>query len=143
MNRSPSNSLAHSRAITGFLNFKSAEGLTSRSIDSYKHILEQWAKYAGEVQVRQLSPQDIDHYLVYLRNEYVPRQFGRETRKEYWQYRMLARHDLSNSVRIHIDVNTQTALAECPGLDEFLEEYLAWADRRTSLSHISPSNDNG
>jgi integrase/recombinase XerD len=80
MNRSPSNSLALSKAITGYLNYKSAEGLSERSVDSYKRILQQWVEYTGEIPIRQLTSQNVGDYLVYLRNEYVPRRFGGDTR---------------------------------------------------------------
>src|SRR5512144_2902781 len=48
MNRSSLGSLALNRAITRFLNFKTAAGLPDRSVDSYKHILKHWAEYAGK-----------------------------------------------------------------------------------------------
>jgi hypothetical protein len=48
------------KAITGFVNYKTAEGLSDRSIDSYKRILEHWAEFAGNknvnVSFKQLSP---------------------------------------------------------------------------------------
>ena len=41
MNRNPSNSLPFLMAITGFVNYKTAQGWSQRSVDSYKRILEQ------------------------------------------------------------------------------------------------------
>lgn len=78
--RSPSNSLPLRAAITGFLNYKTAAGLSQRSVDSYKRILEQWADYAGNKKVAQFTDRDINAYLVYMRTEYVPRRFGGDTR---------------------------------------------------------------
>ena len=78
--RSPSNSLPLRAAITGFLNFKTAAGLSQRSVDSYQRILEQWADYTGNKKVNQLTDHEINAYLVYMRTEYVPRRFGRDTR---------------------------------------------------------------
>ena len=78
--RSPSNSLPLRAAITGFLNYKTAAGLSQRSVDSYKRILEQWAEYAGNKKVAQFTDRDINAYLVYMRTEYVPRRFGGDTR---------------------------------------------------------------
>src|SRR5690349_13788685 len=78
--RSPSNSLPLRAAITGFLNYKTAAGLSQRSVDSYKRILEQWADYAGNKKVNQLTDREINAYLVYMRTEYVPRRFGGDTR---------------------------------------------------------------
>ena len=46
MNRRPLISLPLGKAITGFVNYKTAEGLSDRSVDSYKRILEHWADYA-------------------------------------------------------------------------------------------------
>ena len=79
MNHSPSGSLALRKAIIGFTNYKTAEGLTDRSVDSYKRALEQWVAYAGDVEVSQISKQDIEDYLFYLRTEYVPHRFGGDT----------------------------------------------------------------
>ena len=79
-NRSPSNSLPLRKAIIGFLNFKTAAGLSQRSVDSYQRILEQWADYAGDKKVSQFTDHEINAYLVYMRTEYVPRRFGGDTR---------------------------------------------------------------
>ena len=40
MKRSPSGSMTLEKAITGFLNFKTAEGLSNRTIFSYQRTLE-------------------------------------------------------------------------------------------------------
>ena len=47
MNRRSLNSLPLGKAITGFVNYKTAEGLSNRSVDSYKRILEYWEEFAG------------------------------------------------------------------------------------------------
>jgi integrase/recombinase XerD len=80
MNHRSSGSLALRKAIIGFSNHKTAEGLTERSVDSYKRDLEQWAAYAGDIEVAQITKQDIEAYLFYLRTEYVPHRFGGDTR---------------------------------------------------------------
>ncbi|MFA5874072.1 MAG: tyrosine-type recombinase/integrase [Anaerolineales bacterium] len=80
MNHSSSGSLALRKAIIGFSNHKTAEGLTERSVDSYKRDLEQWVAYAGDIEVAQITKQDIEAYLFYLRTEYVPHRFGGDTR---------------------------------------------------------------
>jgi site-specific recombinase XerD len=80
MNHRSSGSLNLRKAIIGFSNHKTAEGLTERSVDSYKRDLEQWAAYAGELEVAQITKQDIEAYLFYLRTEYVPHRFGGDTR---------------------------------------------------------------
>jgi integrase/recombinase XerD len=80
MNRSPSSSLPLKKAISGFLNYKTAEGLTDRSVDSYERILKQWAEYVGDKKIDQLSDQNLNSYLVYMRTEYIPQRFGGDTR---------------------------------------------------------------
>jgi integrase/recombinase XerD len=78
--RSPSNSLPLLTAITGFVNYKTAEGLSQRSVDSYKRILDQWAEYGGNKKIAQITDSEINKYLVYMRTEYVPRRFSGNTR---------------------------------------------------------------
>ncbi len=80
MNRRPLNSLPLGKAITGFVNYKTAEGLSDRSVDSYKRILEHWAEFAGNKNVAQFTDHDINSYLVYMRTEYVPSRWSRDTR---------------------------------------------------------------
>ena len=60
MNRSPSNSLPLEKAISGFINYKTAEGLSQSSVDSYERILEHWAKYSGNKHVAQFTDHDIN-----------------------------------------------------------------------------------
>jgi len=80
MNRRPLNSLPLQKAITGFVNYKTAEGLSERSVDSYRRILEHWAEFAGNKNVAQFTDHDINSYLVYMRTEYVPSRWSRDTR---------------------------------------------------------------
>ena len=80
MNRRPLNSLPLQKAITGFVNYKTAEGLSDRSVDSYRRILEHWAEFAGNKHVAQFTDHDINSYLVYMRTEYVPSRWSRDTR---------------------------------------------------------------
>ena len=67
MNRRSSNSLPLAKAITGFTNYKTAEGLSQTSIDSYERILGQWEEYSGNKHVAQFTDQDINSYPVYMR----------------------------------------------------------------------------
>lgn len=80
MNRNPSNSLPLLTAITGFVNYKTAEGLSQRSVDSYERILDQWAENAGNKKIAQITNSEVNKYLVYMRTEYVPRRFSGNTR---------------------------------------------------------------
>jgi len=56
MNHTPSGSLFLSKAIQGFINYKIAEGLSQRTIDSYERLLNNW-----------------------MRNDYVPRRYSGKT----------------------------------------------------------------
>ncbi len=73
--RSPG-SLALSKAIDGFLNYKSAEGLSDRTIDSYKRQLEKWLEYQGDSIVAKIKSGELTQYLHWLQAEYVPHSFG-------------------------------------------------------------------
>ena len=81
MNQRPSGSLVLSKALTGFLNFKSAEGLSVRTIDSYERLLKQWLEYQGDTTVSQIKSSDITKYLDWLRNDYVPQRFGNDVQQ--------------------------------------------------------------
>jgi integrase/recombinase XerD len=80
MNRRPLNSLPLQKAITGFVNYKIAEGLSERSVHSCRRILEHWAEFAGNKNVAQFTDHDINSYLVYMRTEYVPSRWSGDTR---------------------------------------------------------------
>jgi site-specific recombinase XerD len=57
------------KAITGFLNFKTAEGMADRTIDSYDKTLNRWLAYTGEVAVPKITSQKISQYLIWLRTD--------------------------------------------------------------------------
>jgi len=79
MNHRPSSSQLLNKAITGFLNFKTAEGMADRTIDSYDKTLNRWLAYTGEVAVPKITSQKISQYLIWLRTEYVPQRFNGKT----------------------------------------------------------------
>jgi integrase/recombinase XerD len=79
MNQRPSGSLVLSKAITGFASFKSAQGLSDRTIDSYDRQLQKWIEQQGDLPVHQVTLKDIIAYLDWLRSEYVPHRFGKST----------------------------------------------------------------
>ncbi len=80
MNRKPSgSSMALDKAIGGFLSFKEAEGVTARSLDSYKRHLEKWLEHEGEIEIGAIDAQKIIKYLNWLRNDYVPHRYGGKT----------------------------------------------------------------
>ncbi|MDD5367885.1 MAG: tyrosine-type recombinase/integrase [Anaerolineaceae bacterium] len=83
MNRRPPGSKSPSRrskglstgtAVDGFLQYKTAEGLSPRTIESYRHDLKLWLEYQRDVETSRITTQDITHYLTYLRTEYRPRR---------------------------------------------------------------------
>ncbi len=57
------------KAITGFLQHKAAEALSPRTLVSYEHDLKLWLKYAGDVEVDQVTSQDLRAFLAWLRTE--------------------------------------------------------------------------
>jgi len=80
MNRKPSgSSMLLSKAVVGFLSYKEAEGLTARSLDSYKRHLEKWGEHEGDIEVGDIDAQKIIKYINWLRNEYVPHRYGGKT----------------------------------------------------------------
>ncbi len=79
MNRNSSGSFTLTKAATGFLNYKTAEGLTQRSIDSYERILEKWVNHIGDCPVTSITSQGLSSYLTWLRTEYTPERFNGKT----------------------------------------------------------------
>ncbi len=80
MNRKPSgSSLSLSKAIEGFLGFKEAEGLSTRTIESYSMQLKKWLEYEGDIEVRKIDSKNVIGYLNWLRNDYVPRRYNGKT----------------------------------------------------------------
>jgi len=76
MNRNPSGSLVLSKALIGYLYFKTAEGLSHRSLESYERILKKWIEYCGDVEIKSIASKDIIQYLSWLRSEYVPQRLN-------------------------------------------------------------------
>ena len=59
MNRKPSGSLTLSKAIEGFLNYKTAEGLSPRTIDSHERLLKKWVEHVGDKEIGSITSQEI------------------------------------------------------------------------------------
>jgi integrase/recombinase XerD len=79
MNRNSSGSLTLSKATTGFLNFKTAEGLAQRTLYSYERILVKWVEHTGDRKVTGVTSQDLSGYLTWLRTEYTPERLNGKT----------------------------------------------------------------
>ena len=77
MNHRPPVSLTVTKAIEGFFNYKIAEGLSDRTVESYQRQLQKWREYMGEDKdVARITTSELTAYLNWLRNEYVPHSFG-------------------------------------------------------------------
>ena len=74
MNRRSSGSLLLSKAISGFLQYKAAEGLSPNTLQSCERDLKLWHIYAGDILVENISTKLIQTYLVWLRTDYKPRR---------------------------------------------------------------------
>ena len=72
--RPPGSGLLLSSAIEGFLQYKTAEAVSPRTIECYKRDLNHWLAYAGDVPINQLTTEKIRAYLAWLRTEYKPRR---------------------------------------------------------------------
>jgi len=73
MNRRPPG-LETVKAIEGFLQFKSAEGLSPRTIECYRHDLNLWIEHQGNIMVDLVTSQMLREYLSFMLTEYVPRR---------------------------------------------------------------------
>ena len=81
MNQRPQG-LNVSKAMTGFLQYKSAEGLAPVTVDGYRRDLKLWMEYQGDLDIAKINSQHILSFLIYLRTEYVPRRIaGDNSRK--------------------------------------------------------------
>jgi integrase/recombinase XerD len=72
MNRRPPG-LEAEEAVWGFLQFKTAEGLSPRTIECYECELRKWLEYQGELDVCLATSGQLLSYLIYLRTEFQPR----------------------------------------------------------------------
>jgi integrase/recombinase XerD len=66
MNRQPP-ILKLSKAISGFLQYKAAEGLSPRTLECYEQHLKNLLTYAGDIDVCQVPSPQLRDYLVWLR----------------------------------------------------------------------------
>jgi len=69
-------SLSLAKAIDGFLKFKTAEGLSQRTITSYEFTLGHWLNYIGDQEVSDIHSSDLTGYMAWLRTEYKPRRWN-------------------------------------------------------------------
>jgi integrase/recombinase XerD len=76
MNRRLQGSLPLSKAITGFLQYKAAEGLSPNTLQSYQRDLKLGQIYVGDIPVHALTTKLIQDYFVWLRTDYQPRRLS-------------------------------------------------------------------
>lgn len=62
------------RAIPGFIQFKTAEGLSPRTIAGYQRHLEVWLEYNQDEDIGAVNAEALRNYLNYMRLEYTPRR---------------------------------------------------------------------
>jgi integrase/recombinase XerD len=67
-----------SQAIAGFLQYKAAEALSKRTLESYKDHLNFWMEHEGDKQVSAVTTTELRAYLVWLRTDYKPRRLTRK-----------------------------------------------------------------
>jgi integrase/recombinase XerD len=77
MNRRPTGSLSLAKAITGFMQYKAAEGLSPNTLQSYQRDLKLWLEYAGDIPLQKITTALLQEYFVWLRTDYQPRRITR------------------------------------------------------------------
>ncbi len=81
MNRRPSG-LSVAKALSGFLQYKSAEGLAPTTLVGYEHDVKSWIEYVGDMDVAEVHSGHILSFLSYLRTDYIPHRLaGDNSRK--------------------------------------------------------------
>lgn len=66
-----------SKALLGFLQYKTAEGLSPNTLISYEHLLNLWVlQIGGDAEVSKITTQDLCNHIAWLRTEYKPRRFS-------------------------------------------------------------------
>ena len=78
MNRSPQ-SIKPGVCVEGFLEYKTAEGLSAATLYSYKEHLKTFTERIGERAVSDITAADVRAYLNWMRSDYKPRRFGGNT----------------------------------------------------------------
>src|SRR5512140_3500505 len=81
MNRRPSG-LSVAKALSGFLQYKGAEGISPRTMVAYEHDLKLWIEHAGNLDVEEVRSEHILSFLSYLRTDYVPRGIAGDNANE-------------------------------------------------------------
>jgi integrase/recombinase XerD len=80
MNRRPTGSLSLAKAITGFMQYKAAEGLSPTTLQSYEDHLKLWVDHLGDKPINWIKTADVQEYLVWLHIDYQPRRITGDRR---------------------------------------------------------------
>jgi integrase/recombinase XerD len=71
-----------SKATIGFLQYKSAEGLSPVTVSGYERDLKLWIEFVGDMDIVEVETTEILSFMNYLRTGYVPRRItGDNSRK--------------------------------------------------------------
>ena len=68
--------LKFSEVIPGFIQFKSAEGRSPRTLEGYRHDLQMWLNYAGDFEVANIEAVAVRAFIAYLRTDYQPHRLS-------------------------------------------------------------------
>lgn len=74
-----SSGLLTAKALHGFLQAKTAEGLSPNTLVGYECILNLWLKHAGDRDVAHFTSQDLRNHLAWFRSGYTPHRFNGNT----------------------------------------------------------------
>jgi integrase/recombinase XerD len=68
------------KAVQGFLQFKTAEGLSPRTLESYGRDLRTWLEYRGDGNVTDVTAQEVCQYISYMLSDYQPKRLGKDNK---------------------------------------------------------------
>ena len=83
MNRRPSVSMNLAKAISGFLQYKTAEGLSPNTLTNYQPDLKLLQEFAQDSVLNEIQPQQVREFFVWLRDEYKPHRFNGSTQLDF------------------------------------------------------------
>jgi integrase/recombinase XerD len=69
-----------SKAFVGFEQYKAAEGLSPNTLANYKYHRKLLLEFAGDVNIAEVTTQEIRAFLAWLRTEYKPKRFSGDER---------------------------------------------------------------
>ena len=72
-----------SKAIEGYLVMMGADGYSPGTIVLYRGITRVMLDFLGDVEIEEISPQDLRRYIYFVRNDYRPRRFSKDPHPLY------------------------------------------------------------